>query len=186
MIVIACGTASASAYEYLKEKYGNIPIQNIIEPTAKIIKDDRIGVIATKATIKSDAWKNSILKYNPNAKIKSIACPLLVPLIEEGFTDNPATDFILNKYLSNFTDENITSLVLGCTHYPILKNQIQKILGDSVRIINVGTYSACETFEFLKENNMLNDFVHKGSVEFFASDDFETFKENAKLLDFII
>ena len=73
---------------------------------------------------------------------------------------------------------------MGCTHYPILKDQIQNILGDSVKIINVGTYSANETYEFLKENNIENDSVHKGCIEFFASDDFETFKENAKMLGF--
>ncbi|MBQ9280331.1 MAG: glutamate racemase [Clostridia bacterium] len=193
MIIIACGTASASAYHYLKEKYPNIPIKNIIEPTAKLVTDEHIGVIATKATIKSKAWEHSILKYNPTAKIKSIACPLLVPLIEEGFIDNPATDFILNDYLKIFLNDldssktpNISSLILGCTHYPILKSHIQNILSNSVNVINVGTCSANDTASFLQQNSLQNDINHQGMLEFHSSDDFESFKENAKLLGFAL
>lgn len=193
MIVIACGTASASAYEDLKEKYPNIPIKNIIEPTAKLLTDENIGVIATKTTIRSKAWENSILKYHPSAKIKSLACPLLVPLIEEGFTNHSATDLILKDYLRAFFERedilekpSISSLILGCTHYPILKNQIQEILGNTVNVINVGTYSANDTDQFLKENHFQNSPSHSGKLEFYSSDDFMTFRENAKLLDFII
>ena len=188
LIVIACGTASANAYDYLKEKY-NVEIRNIIEPTAKVMKNTNIGVIATKATIKSKAWENSILKYNPLAKVTSIACPLFVPLIEEGFINTPATDYIIKEYLKNFVKSGeipISSLILGCTHYPLLEENIKQILGKSIEVINVGTQSAQDTIKFLKDNNMENSKEHIGKQEFFSSDNFELFKENAKLLNFSI
>lgn len=189
LIVIACGTASANAFNYLKEKY-DIDIRNIIEPTSSSITTNNIGVIATKSTIKSKAWENSILKYNNSANIISMACPLLVPLIEEGFINTPATNYVINEYLKNFIDSNgkplISSLILGCTHYPLLKENFSKILGEDVDIIDVGTYSAKDTLNFLDTNNMKNSIEHTGNLSFFSSDDFGTFKENAKLLDFII
>lgn len=190
MIVIACGTASAMAYEFLKEKYKEIPIKNIIEPTASIMEEEKIGVIATKTTIKSKAWEKAILKHHPFATITSVACPLLVPLIEEGFWNNAATDLVLKEYLNSFLDQKgistISSLILGCTHYPILEDKIHAILGNSVKIINAGTYSAIDTMSDLQEHKMENKKNHQGTISFYSSDDFETFKENAKLLDFNI
>ena len=168
MIVIACGTASASAYDFLKNSL-SIPVQNIIEPTAQTIADKEIGVIATKATIKSKAWETAILRYNPDAKITSIACPLLVPLIEEGFINNIATDLILKEYLNNFFNNGkltISSLILGCTHYPILKDKIQALLGNNVNIINAGTYSAESTKRYLESNAQLNSQNEHGKIEF--------------------
>lgn len=185
LIVIACGTASANAYEHLKNKY-DIEIRNIITPTAKSLKDNNIGVIATKSTIKSKAWENAILSQNPLAKVMSIACPLFVPLIEEGFLTNPACEYIVKEYIKNFENKNITSLVLGCTHYPLLKEQIQKEIGENVNLIDVGSFSANDTLEYLKLNNMLNDTNHIGTQKFYSSDDFEVFKETAKVLKFDI
>lgn len=184
MIVIACGTASAMAYDYLKEKYSGVPIINIIEPTAKEVREKEIGVIATKGTIKSKAWEKAIIKYHPETHITSVACPLLVPLIEEGFSNHSATNLILLEYLRSFKD--ISSLILGCTHYPILKEQIQTILGNSINIINAGTYAAQETLKTLNSLHIENSIHHQGTLSFYSSDDFESFKENAKILDFYI
>lgn len=188
LIIIACGTASATAYIYLKENF-DIEIRNIIEPTVKNLKSENIGVIATKATIKSNAWENAIHKYNKNANVKSISCPLFVPLIEEGFTSSPASDYIVNEYLDKFLVDgkpSIDSLILGCTHYPLLKNEIQAKLGNQVSLINVGEYSALDSLKFLKENNLMNSSEHIGTQEFHSSDDFELFKETAKKLGFSI
>ena len=187
MIVIACGTASANAYSYLKEHF-DIEIKSIIEPTASSLKDSDIGVIATKATIRSNAWENAIKVFNPTANITSIACPLFVPLIEEGLIDNPGTDYIIKEYMDKLDvlNNKITSVVMGCTHYPLLANKLQAALPNEVKLINVGEISAQDTLNYLKENNMQNDLSHKGTIKLHSSDNFTFFKENAKTLGFIV
>ncbi len=129
LIIIACGTASANAYEYLKAKYINVEIRNIIEPVAKKISDKQIGVIATKATIKSNTWENEIHKYNKDAIIYSLACPLFVPLIEEGFIQNKSSDYIVEEYMKNFRDKNITSLILRLHSLSNIKRKDTKSIG---------------------------------------------------------
>lgn len=181
MIVIACGTASAAAYETLSKKY-SIPIKNIITPVACSIKSNNIGVIATKSTIKSNAWENAIKKYNPNANVTSLACPLFVPIVEEGFANTPIAEYAVKEYISKLKDKNIDTLVLGCTHYPILANQIQKEIGDNVELINAGTLSALDTLKYLEENSIQNLNRKIGEQTYYSSDDFEAFKTNAKVL----
>lgn len=181
MIIIACGTASAAAFDYLSKKY-NITIKNIIEPVAQNINSQNIGVIATKSTVKSNAWEIAIKKYNKNANITSIACPLFVPIVEEGFSNTPIAEYAVKEYLSKFKDKNIDSLILGCTHYPILANKIQKEIGNNVELINAGTLSALDTLKYLEENEMLNLNRKIGEQTYYSSDDFESFKVNAKVL----
>lgn len=181
MIIIACGTASAQAFEELRLSF-DIPIKNIIEPVASSITDKNIGIIATKGTIKSNAWENAILKYNPDATVTSIACPLFVPIVEEGFANSPIAEYAVKEYISKFKNKNISSLVLGCTHYPILSNSIQKEIGENVNLINAGVLSAKDTKKFLEENNLANELNNVGTQEFYVSDDFASFKENAKVL----
>lgn len=185
MIVIACGTASAQAFSTICKEY-DIPIKNIITPTASSIKDENVGVIATKGTIKSNAWENAIKKYNPNSNVISLACPLFVPIVEEGFAKTQIADFAIKEYISKFKGTNITSLILGCTHYPILEEKIQKEIGNGVKLINAGVMSALDSIKYLKENNMQNLNTENGTREFFTSDDFELFKETAKQLGFEI
>ena len=185
MIVIACGTASAQAFSTICKEY-DIPIKNIITPTASSIKDENVGVIATKGTIKSNAWENAIKKYNPNSNVISLACPLFVPIVEEGFAKTQIADLAIKEYISKFKGTNITSLILGCTHYPILEEKIQKEIGNGVKLINAGVMSALDSIKYLKENNMQNLNAENGTREFFTSDDFELFKENAKQLGFEI
>lgn len=181
MIIIACGTASAAAYETLSQKY-NIPIKNIITPVAQNLKSNNVGVIATKSTIKSNAWENALKKYNPEANVVSLACPLFVPIVEEGFANTQISEYAVKEYISKFKDTNIDSLILGCTHYPILANQIQKEIGENINLINVGTLSALDTLKFLEDNNMMNLNRKIGEQFYYSSDDFEAFKENAKIL----
>ncbi len=185
IVVIACGTASANAYDYLKSHY-NVEIQNIIEPIAKTITDSTIGVIATKSTIRSNSWENAIRKYNPTANVISVACPLFVPLIEEGFIESPAADYIIKSYIDKLSiEENqITSIIMGCTHYPLLTHKLKASIPSTVALINVGEVSAKDTLTYLKENNMQNEISHKGEIKLHSSDDFTFFKENAKALGF--
>lgn len=180
MIVIACGTASATAYEYLKEKY-DIEIRNIIIPTAEAIKDGSIGVIATQATIKSNAWAKAINTFSPSTKITSVACPLFVPIIENGLIQNEGTPYFIKEYMDKLQikENNISSIILGCTHYPLLKEKIQKEAGDNVKLIDIGECSAKNTLTYLKEHSLENDINHEGKIELHSSDDFEAFKENA-------
>lgn len=186
MIIIACGTASATAYEKLKEKY-EIEIRNIITPTAKTLKDENVGIIATKATIKSNAWEKVIHKYSPNTKITSVACPLFVPIIEEGLLENEGTKYLIREYIKklNIESSKISSIVLGCTHYPLLKEKIQNEIGKEIKLIDIGEISALDSLKYLKENNLQNDEQNKGKIELIASDDFETFIENAKKIGFV-
>lgn len=182
MIVIACGTASAQAFYELNKKY-DIPIKNIITPTVKSLSNiNNIGVIATKGTIKSKAWETEILKYNKNANVESIACPLFVPIVEEGFANTELANLAVKEYISKFKDKNIDSLILGCTHYPILSDLIKKEIGESVKLINAGTISAIDTYKYLEKNSLLNLNKKIGERFFYSSDDFDTFKENAKKL----
>ena len=183
LIVIACGTASATAYEYLKSNY-NIEIRNIIEPVATSNLHGNIGVIATTSTIKSNAWEISIKKLHNDVNVISLACPIFVPLIENGLTDTPVMKESIKEYMKSFNDNNINSLILGCTHYPLIQEKIQQELGPNINLINVGKYSAKNTLEFLKSSSLQNDFEHSGSCLFFSSGDFNAFKSRATFLGF--
>ncbi len=181
MIIIACGTASATAYEHLKNKY-NIEIRNIILPTAETITENCVGVIATQATIKSDAWAKAIKTNSPHTKIVSVACPLFVPIIENGLIENDGTPYFIKEYMDKLQlhENHISSIILGCTHYPLLKEKIQNEVGDTINLIDIGEYSAINTLEYLTSNNLLNDSSNIGKIELYSSDDFEEFKIKAQ------
>lgn len=179
MIIIACGTASACAFEALKDLY-DIPIKSIIIPTARAIEDKNIGVIATKRTINSNAWENAIHHFHPDSKITSIACPLFVPLVEEGFSNTNVASLVAKDYLKNFNGTNISALILGCTHYPILEKTIKDVTQNSIKIINIGYYSALDTKEYLITNNLNNVSNSLSNIEYYSSDDAETFIEYSK------
>lgn len=186
-IIIACGTASAMAYDYLKNKY-DIEIRNIIIPTASIVKEQNIGVIATKATINSNAWEKAIHTYNKAANITSVACPIFVPIIEENLVSNEGTRFYIKEYMNklNIPSSNISAIILGCTHYPLLKKQIQDEVGLDIKLIDIGEISAMDSLKYLDENKLRNDLSHIGTLELHSSDNFESFKETAKKFGFNI
>jgi glutamate racemase len=182
-IVIACNTASAFAFEYLKNKY-NIPIFNVITPTSKNAlehtKSNIIGVIGTRGTIDSKAYDIE-LKRNKNVKIYSKACPLFVPLIEEGEIEGNIIKGVVAKYLSYFKDKNIDTLILGCTHYPVIEKELVNYLGNKINYINPGTETAKDLKIYLKDNNLLNNSSNKGNISYYVTDINNRFKETAEV-----
>jgi glutamate racemase len=145
-IVIACNTASAQAEEDLARRLA-IPVMGVIAPGAEAAAGagagDRIGVIGTLGTIASDAYQRAIAARRPRAQVIARPCPLFVSLVEEGAQDWPATRLIAERYLQPFTDGAVASLILGCTHYPILQHVIGDIVGVGVRLIDPGAALAC-------------------------------------------
>ncbi|MGH8047879.1 MAG: glutamate racemase, partial [Chthoniobacterales bacterium] len=139
LIVVACNTASALGVPRLKQLF-KIPVQGVIDPGAaaavRASKSGRIGVIGTRATIGSRAYEQAIHELSPDAKVFAEACPLLVPLIEEGWFDDEVTDRILHRYLDPLLGEGIDTLVLGCTHYPLLRDAIGRVAGESVMLVD--------------------------------------------------
>ena len=139
MIVVACNTASALAVPRMKELF-NVPVQGVVTPGAeaalRATRNGRIGVIGTRATIASGAYERAIHALDPQAKVVSEACPLLVPLIEEGMFDDPITDQVIDRYLAPLFAEDIDTLVLGCTHYPLAQEAIARAAGDAINLVD--------------------------------------------------
>lgn len=171
-IVIACNTVSAVATDYLKKKYKSVPIFEVISPAAKEVArvGKNIGVIGTRATIASGAYKDNIKKYSKSSKVFSVACPLFVPFVEEGETSNLALTKIAKNYLSKLKSKKIDTLIMGCTHYPIIKRTIAKQLANGVKIIDPGEATAKNLMDFLRTKNMLNTQNIIGKTKFYVTD----------------
>ena len=180
-IIIACGTASSLAYQYLIKNF-DIPIFNIIEPVAKNLKEKDIGIIATAGSISSHVWENEIRKFNPESTITSVACPKLVPLAEKGLTNSSQAKNAIKNYLKIFKAKKISSLILGCTHYPLFSDIIEKELGKDVKLINTGIYSANEFKQYLEQNNLFNDTQNISKVDYIVSGNKNIFIQNANML----
>jgi len=183
VVVIACNTSSAVAADYLKDKFKKVPIFEVIDSAAKdaVKKGKKIGVIGTRATIGSGAYERDIKKYFKNAKVLAKACPLFVPFIEEGELKSKALKIIANTYLHNIRLASVDTLIMGCTHYPIIRSIIKKELGSNIKLIDPGVSVAREVFMFLKDKGMLNDQKKKGKKEFFVTDLTERFTKVAEM-----
>ncbi len=159
-IMVACNTASAYALEEL-EKEIDIPVIGVVKPGAKVAaettKNGKIGVIATEATIGSKIYSQYIDALKPGVSISGKACPLFVPLVEEGLLQDPVTDEIARRYLAELIDIDIDTLILGCTHYPLIRSTIGKIMGDKVTLVNPAYETARELKEMLGSMDMLNE-----------------------------
>lgn len=174
-IVIACNTASALALGALKEKYPDMPIFEVITPAVDeaiaVTKTKRIGVIGTRATIKSGIYEAALKKKGNSTFVISSACPLFVPLIEEGWINQPEIKTIARKYLLPFRNCNIDTLILGCTHYPIIKNLIQARVGRRVKLVDSASAVAQRVKEFLSSHPDLEKEMQKNKKQkFFVSD----------------
>jgi len=175
MLMIACNTISATSLDMLKERYPDIPVIGVISPTARVVANkcngmDRIGILATKATIKSGMYEKKIKEKNYQLKnIFPIACPALVPLIEEGIIDHEIMDLTIKYYLDEFMKENeIDNLVLGCTHYPLIKENLERLY-PNVSIISSSREVAVAAMMELEDRDMLAE-KHDGENYFYASD----------------
>lgn len=159
-IVVACNTASAYALDEI-EKEIDIPIIGVVKPGAKVAaeatKNGRIGVIGTEGTIGSRIYSTYINEINPEMQVLGKACPLFVPLVEEGLWQDPVTDEIATRYLSELIDSDIDTLILGCTHYPLIRSTVGKIVGEKVTLVNPAYETARELKELLIAENLLNE-----------------------------
>jgi len=177
LLVIACNTASAFALKDLQKSL-KIPVIGVIEPGAKAAikasKNKNIGVIGTEGTVKSDSYLKAIRKIS-NAKVTQAACPLFVPLVEEGWTNDKITHDTAKRYLKPLLNRNIDTLVLGCTHYPLLKKVLQKQAGKHITLIDSAKATANEVKNILKTENIQASGT-KGTLTFFVSDNPEKFQ----------
>lgn len=184
-IVVACNTASAYALDEL-EKEIDIPILGVVKPGAKVAaettKNGKIGVIGTEGTINSRIYTTYIRQINENINVIGKACPLLVPLVEEGLLKDPVTDEIAMRYLNELIDLDIDTLILGCTHYPLIRSTVGKIMGDKVTLVNPAYETAKELKELLTAKGLLNlkeIGLGENKYRFFVSDGAEKFKQFA-------
>lgn len=182
LIVVACNTASAVAMDVVRAHSTELTI-GVIEPTAKealrFARSKAVGVIGTLSTISSCAYSAALRRINEDVKVITQACPLFVPLAEEGLFDHAATDILAREYLSPFMGK-IDVLILGCTHYPLLRSSISRVLGNEVRLIDAGEATAKAVNELLTNTNMLNPQKSKPRYEFYVSDFPQKFNEIAE------
>lgn len=180
-IVVACNTASAYALDEL-EKEIDIPMIGVVKPgaraAAEATRNGKIGVIATEATIGSRIYNQYIEKLNHNVTIWGKACPLFVPLVEEGLLQDPVTDEIAKRYLSELIDLDIDTLILGCTHYPLIRSTLGKIMGEKVTLVNPAYETARELKSMLLKKGLLNQEepgLGSNRYQFYVSDTTEKF-----------
>jgi glutamate racemase len=157
-IVVACNTASALALTRLREVFA-VPVIGVIEPGARAAADasrnGKVGIIGTRATIRSGAYERHIHAINPSFRVHAQECPLLVPLIEEGWLEDEVTDAVVRRYLSGLLDQGVDAIVLGCTHYPLLKGTLERFVGPNVRLVDSARNCAEEVRKVLLENQLL-------------------------------
>ena len=183
-IVIACNTASALALDVVREE-SDIPIIGVVEPGARaalqITQTKKIGVIGTEATVQRAMYGKIIKGLDPTVSVIGKACPLFVPLVEEGFAKHKVTEEIIDYYLASMKQSDIDSLILGCTHYPLLRSRIRAYLGDKIQLVNPAYETAMDLKYILKESGMENagkEGEH-ATYSFYVSDAADKFKQFA-------
>ena len=183
-IVIACNTASALALDVVREE-SDIPIIGVVEPGARaalqITQTKKIGVLGTEATVQSAMYGKIIKGLDPTVSVIGKACPLFVPLVEEGFAKHKVTEEIIDYYLASMKESDIDSLILGCTHYPLLRSRIRAYLGDKIQLVNPAYETAMDLKYILKESGMENagkEGEH-ATYSFYVSDAADKFKQFA-------
>ncbi|MDE7298844.1 MAG: glutamate racemase [Lachnospiraceae bacterium] len=186
VIVVACNTASALAVDTMRREF-DVPIIDVVEPGARtaagMTKNGSIGVIGTEGTIRSGMYNKYIYGINPELNVYGKACPLFVPLVEEGWVYDSVTREVARRYLGDFRGKDVDSLVLGCTHYPLLSNLIrdvvQEVLGDGVSLIDPAIETAKCLKQLLAERGGLNDSGEVAEHTFYVSDGAEKFRSIA-------
>lgn len=184
-IVIACNTASAYALDTVEAEL-DIPIIGVVKPGAKVAaeatRNGKIGVTGTEGTINSGIYSEFLHMQNKDLTVIGKACPLFVPLVEEGWIKDSITDEVAHRYLSELKESGIDTLILGCTHYPLIRSTVRKVIGEGVTLVNPAYETALELKELLEKNNLLNttEQANDGSgYEFYVSDATDKFKQFA-------
>lgn len=183
VIVIACNTVSALALDYLSGIF-NIPVFGVIEAGSRMAlqnsKNKHIGIIGTRSTINSKSYEYHIRQKDPKAKVYSQSCPLFVPLVEEGILSGGVVDKVIDMYLGGFKKNKIDTLILGCTHYPLLKDAISQYL-KRTEVIDSAKAVAIHTQEVLAQYNLFNVSKSVGKKEFYVTDEPGGFAKRARL-----
>lgn len=173
LLVVACNTASAVSLETLQKEL-SIPVVGVIEPGARravgATRSGKVGVIGTEGTIKSSAYTKAIKRMNPEVEVITRACPMFVPLAEEGWVDNEIARLTAQKYLRGLTEEGVDTLVLGCTHYPLLKGVIAEVMGDGVKLVDSAEETARTVADILRNSCLLRPSSEKGNHHYFVTD----------------
>jgi glutamate racemase len=171
-VVVACNTSTAIALPFLRDHL-SIPVVGVIEPgvrrALKSTKNRKVGIIGTEATIQSGAYTRALKEADATIEVYSRACPLFVPLVEEGWTDNVVVEMTVKAYLESLKQSGIDTLILGCTHYPLLKKSIRKFMGSAVRLVDSAEETANEVATSLKKD-LLTKKNGKGIHSFFVTD----------------
>lgn len=178
MIIIACGTASSVALQEVRQQF-DIPIVGVVEPAVEravqVSKNKRIGVIGTNGTINSGSYVRRIQQLDNSIKAYAKACPLFVPLVENGYIDNQVAELVAEEYLQPLKEYNVDTLIMGCTHYPLLKHIIAKVMGGNVELIDPGAETALYVKNLLKSSDALADAHLPAQRKYFVSDSIENF-----------
>lgn len=190
LLVVACNTSSSISLDVLRENF-NIPVIGVIDPGAKtalrITKNKKIGVIGTEATIRSNAYSIKIKNMDPDATVLSKSCPLFVPIVEEGILEGDIADLIIERYLREIKESGIDTLILGCTHYPLLKKAIKKYLNSNINLVDSAEAVAKDVEELLREKKLLNNQGSNAAKLFYVTDAPYRFKKIGEIfLDFEI
>lgn len=177
-VVIACNTASALALDEIAAEE-EIPVIGVVKPGAKMAVEStrtgNVGIIGTESTVKSGIYNDYIRELDPEVTVVSRACPLFVPLVEEGLLEDRVTEDIVGRYLQEMKEYRVDALVLGCTHYPLIRNVIKRFMGDEVRLVNPAFETAKSLKELLAVQGLLNRGRHKPKYEYYVSDGVDKF-----------
>lgn len=172
-VVIACNSSSSAAYSFIKKNF-NLPVIDVIEPAAedavKATRSLHVGVIATQATVDSQAYEKALHKINPRVRITSGACPLFVPLVEEGWLKGKITEDIARSYLKDLVKGKVDTLVLGCTHYPLLRDAIQKVVSSRIKIVDSVAPAVQKLASILEKQGLNYPASSKGFLKIYVSD----------------
>jgi glutamate racemase len=173
MVIVACHSATSAALPFLKKDY-KLPIIGVIEPGARTAvrtsQNKRIGVIGTNATVSAGEYERAILAVDPNVRVIAKSTPLFVPLVEEGWVDGPVTHQVIAEYLMSLKEDKIDTLLLGCTHYPLIKPALDRFFENKVKLVDSGDETARAAREILKKTGLLREESHRGSCRFYLTD----------------
>ncbi len=182
-VVVACNTATAHALPHLQKSF-RVPVIGVVEPGVEATLEDaecrRVGIIGTAGTIRSCAYQHALALQRPDLLVEAVATPLLVPFIEEGWLDHPALKSVLKEYLKPMLERGIDTLVLGCTHYPLLMPVLKRMLGGRVRLVDSASTCAAHVKRTLEDSNLLRSGKSKPGLEIHLTDYSEQFEALAQ------